>query len=222
MKLLLICLLLMGCSVKTDAAPTADALPDPDDPASFEPTYQAKRTLLARYRIDPIAGGKNLQAVSLEAEDGTSYVRAYRPLRSELQYADKRVRVTGRPYENSPYVQSVTGLHFEVESIELAPGETPHDPAPTGILTPPQARSAAEARAQAGWYATCHGTLSGAVFTFPDGSTLKADVPRPHVEVADGEVTLLAWVGEDGLFVRAGCPGDVPRCGVQEDQISEE
>jgi hypothetical protein len=200
-----------------------DTLPDPNDPASFEPTYGERTTVDALYRIDPIRGGKELQAVHLITANA-SYVHAYRPLRSELKFAEKRVRVTGRPFTHSPYVQAVGGEHFDVESIELAPGETPWDPEPTTLPTPAQARSATDAKALSGWYAACHGTLDGQTFTFSDGSTLPATEVSTHypIEGIGQPMTMLAYVQASGTLVpRAGCPGDVPRCGVYDEGISE-
>jgi len=192
-------------------------------PDPFAPTFGERVTVEARYRIEPVMGGKRLQAVTLEFDDGESWIRSYRPLRSELKYADKRVVVTGRPYTNSPLVQSVYGTHFELESIELAPGEAPWDPEPTQIPPPPFARSADEARARAGEYAQCRGTAGDGVFRFADGSELPLQAGAWFDELAiDGDMTVLAWVDDDGaLHARGACPGEQPRCGVTDDNMRD-
>lgn len=141
--LLLASTLLAGCSMsdsKSPAVPEApipgidtpapldpvDALlldgelPDPNDPASMEPRYAPERTITGIYRVEERPGSKMLQAVTIEGDDGRTYVHAYRAIPEEMHFKDKRVVVVGRPYVNSPYVQSVTGLHIEAKSITLA------------------------------------------------------------------------------------------------------
>ncbi len=138
--------------------------------------------------------------------------------RAELKFAGKRVVATGRPYENSPYVQSVYGTHFSLESVKLAPGETPHEPEPTELLAPPLARTAAQAKAQDGWFAACVGTIQDGVLSFEDGGSMPVELPTgffPITEI-EGQQTLLAWVGEGRLHGRGNCAGVVPRCGMTE------
>lgn len=197
--------------------PESGDLPDPNDPASMEPRFAPTMTLSARYRIEPTAGGKKLQSVMLVGDDGRVYSRAYRPLPSEYQFADKRVVVTGRPYVNSPYVQSVWGLHFEVQAIELAEGETAWDPAPTQIPAPPLARTADAARAEDGWYATCVGSASADGFAFVDGGSLPISKAMANLPDLVGEsITMLARVSGEGLSPVAVCPGEEPRCGIED------
>ncbi len=197
--------------------PESGDLPDPNDPASMEPTFAPVMTLMARYRIEPQAGGKKLQSVMLVGDDGRVYSRAYRPIPSEYQYADKKVAVTGRPYVNSPYVQSVWGLHFEVQSIELAEGETAWDPTPTQIPAPPLARTADAAKAQDGWFATCVGSATADTFTFVDGGALpvlKAMATLP--DLVGEDITMLARVSGGSLSPVALCEGVEPRCGIED------
>lgn len=197
--------------------PESGDLPDPNDPASMEPKFAPVMALTARYRIEPTAGGKKLQSVMLVGDDGRVYSRAYRPIPSEYQFADKKVAVTGRPYVNSPYVQSVWGLHFEVQSIELAEGETAWDPVPTTIPAPPLARTADAAKAQDGWYATCVGSADGATFTFADGGTMPIAKATANLPDLVGEtITLLGSVSGGALRPVAMCDGVVPRCGIED------
>jgi len=193
---------------------TVPGIPGPDD---YEPTFGERTEFEALYRIAPSPAGKRLQEVLLVRDDGESWIRSYRPVAEEFQYQEKRVAVSGRPYTNSPYVQSVGGTHFELETIALAPGETPYDPLPTDLPPPPLARTADAARALMGWYAVCVGTREGESFSFLDGGSLPLGPHSSYFKPAiiEGEQSLLAWVDMDGqLHVRAACSGVEPRCGV--------
>ncbi len=201
-----------------DALLLGGELPNPEDPAAFEPRYGPETRLSATYRIEPTAGGKKLQSVLLMGDDGRVYVRAYRPLPDEYRFADKRVVVTGRPYVNSPYVQSVQGLHFEVSRIELAPGELPREPAPTQLPAPPLARSAQAAQAAGSWYLCCVGRVEGGTFHFVDGGSLPLSPgdARPGLRLEGAPITLLAEMNGGALRPVDACPGIEPRCGIQE------
>jgi hypothetical protein len=143
------------------AAPASPAEPEvlmsdstpPDAADPYAPTYGAEVTREAHYTVAPWAGGKRLQAVVLRFDDGEEWIRSYRPVADEFQFADKRVVVTGRPYTNSPNVQSVYGTHFEVRTIDLAPGETPYSPLPSELPAPPQVRDLAGIEARTGRWA---------------------------------------------------------------------
>lgn len=222
--------LLLGCASSPDVAPppppseeiavpdkVADGFPGSDELPNHEPTFGELTSFEALYRIAPSPAGKRLQEVVLVRDDGESWIRSYRPIAEEFQYQDKRVVVTGRPYTNSPYVQSVGGTHFELQSIELAPGESAYDPLPTELPPPPLARSLEAAQAQAGWYAVCVGTREGERFLFAEGGEMKLGPHSSYYdpEVLEGEQSLLAWVDPEGsLHVRAACKGQDPRCGV--------
>ena len=125
----------------------------------YAPTYEAPVDMEARYIVTPIAGGKRLQAVILLLDSGAKWIRSYRPIVEEYQFADKRVRIKGRPYTNSPYVQSVTGIHFEVEEISLAPGETAFSSIPTTIPIPPQAFTIQEMETRIHMWVHCVGSI---------------------------------------------------------------
>ena len=125
----------------------------------YKPEYQERVEVSTRYIISPIRGGKRLQGVYLRLDSGEVWIRSYRPIPEEYEFSDKRVVVTGRPYTNSPYVQSVGGVHFELESIRLADGEIPHDPKPLTLLPPPNTASKKEFDEREGRWANCSGTL---------------------------------------------------------------
>jgi len=125
----------------------------------YAPIYEAPVDIEARYIVTPIAGGKRLQAVVLLLDSGATWIRAYRPIVDEYQFADKRVRIKGRPYTNSPYVQSVMGIHFEVEEISLAPGETAFSSIPTTIPIPPKAFTIQEMETRIKMWVHCVGSI---------------------------------------------------------------
>lgn len=203
--------------------------PSSDDDApvpepSYEPRFGEPVEREALYVVDPVAGGKMLQAASLHFDNGEVWIRSYRPVAAELQYADKRVVVTGRPYHNSPFVQSVAGTHFELESIRLAPGETARDPIPERIPAPPSVENRAALEARVGLWAQCIGTLDSleapsddspwwgrGTLGLADGSTVVMNsIPygdgAPQVEQGT-TVTALA------LVLAPEQPGDMPSLG---------
>ena len=103
-----------------------------EDSDPFACTYGPHVKVETLYLVEPIPGAKRLQAVLLRLDDGQEWIRSYRPVPEEMQFFEKRVVVQGRTYRPSPLVQHVTGTHFDLESIELAPSEVPHNnPAPT-------------------------------------------------------------------------------------------
>lgn len=205
----------------------------------FAPTYGDPVEREAIYVVDPISQGKRLQAGTLLFDDGELWITSYRVDPALLQYADKRVVVRGRPYWPSPNVQHVEGTHFELEHIELAPGETAYAEAPAWVPSPPFVRDAAGLAARQGRWAQLVGTLV-AVDPIPNESTWT----RPRLRLPDGtevdlghvaasrkewaenvgrEVTTLVRVaaapatGASAQPVVAGmavCPGEVADCGV--------
>ncbi|MCP4807044.1 MAG: hypothetical protein GY913_26640 [Proteobacteria bacterium] len=217
-------------------ADAAEGFPGSADVLGYEPTFGDLVEREALYVVAPFSGGKRLQAVQLVFDDGTSWIRSYRPLISEYEFIDKRVVVTGRPYENSPYVQSVGGTHFEVETIALAPGETAWDSIPTVLPAPPQVRTAAELEARQDLWAHVVGTLSSvdydghthaAVLVLDDGTSvpfvlfaptsfgpdLRDEDPKTWV---GRRITALGRVWDDAgtrsLGLANVCEGEVTRC----------
>ena len=117
---------------------SADEIDDP-----FAPTYGPRVVVEARYLVEPAPGGKRLQAGLLRLDSGEEWILSYRPAQDMLPFFEKRVVVEGRTYTPSPNVQHVMGTHFELESIALAPGESPHDPTPQTLPVPPLVSSLA-------------------------------------------------------------------------------
>ena len=247
----------MGCAAKDPKMieKTADseaALASDEEPAvaegfprseemedMYSPTYGERVTFEALYVVAPVSGGKRLQATTLLRDDGDSWIRSYRPVPDEYRFVDRRVVVTGQPYENSPYVQSVGGTHFEVESIEFAPGETPVEANPELLPAPPFVRSAEVASGRGSRWGQCRGELvridpadeesrggdwRSGLFRFEDGTELRVErIPGSDAAwTADPgrSVTLLTYYRQeaDGVVgvANALCEGEVERCGIDE------
>lgn len=183
-----------------------------------EPAERPVETRTARCVIDPVPGGKRLQAVTLVLDDGTSWIAAYRPHARFWPFADKRVVFTGRPYSNPPHVQSVGGTHVEVKTIELAPGETAYAPAPDRLPAPPTVGTLAELKARAGRWSRVVMPIEGGKVVFPDGALPLRVFGRTQPKA--GAHTLMARYveGNDGaaVYAASSCPGDVPRCGMDD------
>jgi hypothetical protein len=237
--------LVAGCTSAAPQAskpkPTPAAEPEtpPEDAPTmepnYEPTYQDPVEVTGIYTVSPVRGGKRLQAgyLLVDGKDET-WVVSYRPDPKLFEYIDKRVVVRGRPYTNSPYVQSVGGTHFELQSIELAPGETPYDPKPKTLPAPPRATDEAELRARVGRWVHVVGTLqlppTDEGEMWPTG-TLELDGQELAVQARGLEervrpfegkqVTVLAHVTEDDgkleLDIGKVCAGVVAECEVDRD-----
>ncbi len=214
---------------------------EPVDPDA--PIYEEPVTREARFVIEPVSGGKRLQAGSLVFDDGEEWIVSYRPLRRHLKFSDKRVKVHGRAYHSPPHVQSVMATHFEIETIELAPGETPYDPEPTELPAPPQVRAAADLKDRSDRWVHCVGTLASVdpptddspywqngKLTFEDGGEVPLiGIPKSEAREAPvGEVvTVLGKVlgGREGraieLAARRICPGVVERCRMTMDNLRD-
>jgi len=134
----------------------------------LEPTFSDPVQLEGRYEVDPIPGGKRLQGVWLVLDDGTRYAIAYRPIPEQFQFIDKRVRIYGHPYTPGRDTQHVMATHLQVDSIELAPGETPYPSPPAQVPPPPLVQTANQLAARAGRWATLIGTVES-VQNDPDG-----------------------------------------------------
>ena len=132
-----------------------------DDVDPYAPTYGPPVEVEALYLVEPIPGGKRLQAVLLRLDDGREWIRSYRPVPEELQFFEKRVVVKGRTYQPSPMVQHVGGTHFELDSIALAASEVPHDPIPTQVPSPPVVEGVADIATRDLLWVQVHGTLEG-------------------------------------------------------------
>ena len=169
------------------------------------PTYQAPVEVKARYVITPFSGGKRLQGVYLHLEDGSRWIRAYRPIPEEYRFADKWVVVKGRPYTPSPLVQSVDGVHFELAAIALANGETPYAVPPTQIPIPPKVSTQAEIAQRLSLWVHCSGTItelqtakfgSIAQLHLNDGTSLSFTLTSASFERRVPPTELSRWIGQ--------------------------
>ena len=202
----------------------------------IEPTFGQTMSFEARYEVDPIPGGKRFQGAWLTLDDGTRYLVAYRPVPEHLPFVDKRVEVGGRPYKPGLDTQHVQATHFQIDSIELAPGETPYATPPTELPAPPVVRTGPRLVACAGNWVQVIGTLES-VHDDPDGYLTDG-----RLRLADGSEVLVRnvrradWSGLQGKQVtvisraaqseergkvaaeligwHAICEGEVGRCGM--------
>jgi hypothetical protein len=144
------------------------------------------------YEIVPVPGGKAAQPAYVVLLDGTRVIRSYRPIPSELGYADRRVRVTGNVTIGPPdaRIQAMAGPHVEAERVELAAGETPITPTPSEIPTPPIVTSLPGFAPHLDRWVAVHGTL--------DALTPGADPPwaEARIRLADGGTVLVGSVVE--------------------------
>ncbi len=212
----------------TALAWTQDA-PMPED--AHAPTFGSVVEREGWWVVDPIAGGKRLQAVSLLFDSGESWIVRYRVRPDDLQWADKRVRIKGRPYWPSSEVQHVKATHLEVHDIGLAAGQTAWDPVPTEVPTPPLVRDLASLTPRRGRWVQAAGSLAALVeeeggwwsngrLTLADGELTLSGIRTSWATglILGQQITVLGRVtiGDEApaLGVRALCPGETPRCGM--------
>lgn len=206
--------------------------------AEIEPHFGRPIRVIGRYDVAPVALGKRLQPVEIVLDDGTRFIRAYRPVAAELRLLERRVVVDGRFYPDAhqpPDVEQVMAPHVEPERIELAPGEKPA-PAAGGLPAPPLVEDAAGLRARDDRWAMVHGRLDSvtprpgddlwadAVLELADGAVV--DVPGVSLatweRLSGAEITVVGrprWAGAGArhrLDAESGmCEGRVPRCHMQ-------
>ena len=172
----------------------------------YAPIYEAPVDMEARYIITPIARGKRLQAVLLLLDSGATWIRSYRPIIEEYQFSDKRVRIKGRPYTNSPYVQTVMGIHFEVEEISLAPGEIPFSTIPTTIPIPPKAFTIQDIEQRVHMWVHCVGSIQKVevessfedkvTLLLQDGEEVIVFLSKNSFQPPTTKADLSQWIGE--------------------------
>ncbi len=95
----------------------AEPLPDPSDPAAYEPTYYDETTITGTVRVSTEEGAKS-QPVTLDVEGSQNVVLAYSPTPEWTALDGKRVKLTGRPWRPSPYAAQITMLHFDATEVE--------------------------------------------------------------------------------------------------------
>lgn len=199
----------------------------PEDP--YAPTYGQVVEREGWWVVDPIAGGKQLQAVSVLFDDGESWIVHYRVRPGDLEWVDRRVRVKGRPYWPSSQVQHVMATHLEVQAVELAAGQTPWEPVPTEVPAPPMVRDTAALGARAGRWVQAVGVLvalekedggwwARGRLRLKGGELELVGVRTSWMEGLEvgQQLTVLGKLSVDGgtLGARALCAGESPRCGL--------
>ena len=126
---------------------------EPRDP--YASTYGEPETFEGTLDMDRVSGGKAFQGMY-----AGGYVLSYRAEPQYYRFVGKRVLVHGRRVIPGPQAQQIMGVrHFEVQSIELAPGEVPWDPEPTEIPPAPVVATEAELRAMRRQWVRAAGTL---------------------------------------------------------------
>jgi hypothetical protein len=175
----------------------------------IEPSFDDPVRLEGRYEVDPVPGGKRFQGSWLVLDDGSRYVIAYRPVAAHFAFIDKRVVIHGRPYMPGADTQHMGAQHLQVDTIELAEGETPYTSPPAEPPLPPLARSIADLSPRRGRWVRVVGRLETveddpdsylglAVLRLADGSQLRARyVPKAAFRRYVGQmVTVISRLDE--------------------------
>ncbi|HEY3356822.1 MAG TPA: hypothetical protein VGQ83_26460 [Polyangia bacterium] len=237
----------LGCATAPAAGPApaaaaaprsgTAALPRCASRADVERLHGQRVLIEGRYEVEPVPGGKRLQAAAIVLPDRTRLVRAYRPVPEELVYLDRRVIVVGRVFRDAgvgAQEQQVLAPHVRPERIELAPGETPQPVAvPTELPSPPVVRTGPELDAHDDRWVQAFGRLTAlkahdedpmwanATLALMDGAEVRVrTVVRSRWEPLVGSaVTVVGLAGRApagearGLGGRTAlCAGHLPRC----------
>lgn len=109
----------------------------PEDTVSEQETVTYDDAI---FEIDRVAGGKRFQGSWLLLPGGQELLLSYRPMPEHFDLLGKKVVATGKHYTNPPNIQSIGADHFELHSIEAAPGVKPLSPKPTSLPAPPIVR----------------------------------------------------------------------------------
>ncbi len=215
---------LTGCggvlTPETEVAADEPANPPPyttngEPGPEFQDVYGERVTLTGRYLVEQGAGDfRAPQVATLQADDGRTFITSYSADPKYYPLVDLKVVVTGRPYEPSMMKRSMYGHHFEIESMGLAAGETPH---PTDKpYRPPVFRSI-----ESGWngqWIYLLGNWDGKEYR-SNGEAVGFVSPTSLAGVASGEVTLLVHIPDVGAKepprVEAVCPGLDVKCGIK-------
>lgn len=170
----------------TPAAPAAPAPPETTGASSApKPPEDAMPSLTGRLEMSRVASGKRLQATTLITSSGHTYLLSYRPMPEHYALLEREVIVRGEHY--SPQGQAVSGDHFSVESIALAPGQQPITPTPQALPTPPFVKDLAQLQARQGYWARVQVTIKdhhkpdneswvSVNLAAPDGTLLRTQV----------------------------------------------
>lgn len=145
-----------------EPAPAPKAIPaQPETPTGAssapKPPKAAMHTITGRLEMSRVASGKRLQATTLITSSGHTYLLSYRPMPEHYALLEREVIVSGSHY--TPQGQAVYGDHYKVESIALAPGQQPIQPAPKALPAPPFAKNLAQLKAREGYWARVEVTI---------------------------------------------------------------
>ncbi len=183
------------------------------------------------FEVDPVVQGKKAQLASIVLSDGTRVVRSYSPIQADLPLIGRHVMATGVVTKGppDPMAQAVMAPHVKVESLVLAPGETPITPAPSVVPTPPMASSSAALVPHADRWVVVVGDVDKV------GPSASAPMSEATLRLSDGSLLLLPFVREKDFAPHLGkqvtviglhdkskgligvqqvCAGVVPRCGM--------
>ncbi|MBN1698244.1 MAG: hypothetical protein JW881_12080 [Spirochaetales bacterium] len=194
------------------------------------------------YEVEPVPGGKRLQAASIVLADGTRLIHSYRPVKELFCFINRRITVTGVVTVDSgqgPEVQQVMAPHIGIDTISLHPDEEPCGETPVRIPDLPFIEKKADIGKWHDRWVHVYGRLSGldlrpheslwanATLLLHDGTTLCFEWVSfsrwsPFVD-SDVTVTLLLKPEREekgALYFRAGrtavCSGKTARCGMND------
>ena len=236
-----------GCGPRPTPSPAGPAsqpaaeLPRCASAADVERLHGRRVIVEGRYEVEPVPGGKNLQAAVIVLPDGTRLVRSYRPVPAEFGLVNRRVVAVGTVYRDAgedATAQQVRAPHFRPERVDLAPSESPYSPTPpTELPAPPVVATARDFDAQADRWVQAWGTLvrvtphqedamwANAVVKLTDGTevSLRAVTRSRWERYLGAAVTVIGRAvapvpGEAGrrLVDRATvCPGHLKRCDLE-------
>lgn len=168
----------------------------------------------AIFEVDRVPGGKRFQGSWLLLGSGERLLLSYRPLPGYFHLLGKRVIATGRHKTHAPHEQQIGADHFELSSMEAAPGEAPITPKPVQLPSPPHVKTRAEFRAHFGRWVRIHPTFTGLAtpqedsrwlrlgLKLEDGSALEvhtstSDYEKSWRPLAGKQLTLLGEASSD-------------------------
>jgi hypothetical protein len=183
--------------------PAAAALPRCASAADVERLHGRRVIVEGRYEVEPVPGGKRLQAALIVLPDGTRLIRSYRPVAEEYGLVNRRVLAVGTVYRDAgegQEVQQVRAPHFRPERIGLAPSESPYySTPPTELPPPPVVATARDFDAQADRWVQAWGTLMRVTPHQEDGLWANAVVKLTDgTEVHVRAVALSRWAPHVG------------------------
>jgi hypothetical protein len=172
------------------------------------------------YDVARVAGSKRLQPATIRLNDGTSLLRAYRPVPDEFNLLERKVKVIGTVSSGAnpdPMVQQVVAPSVRPEQLKLREGEAPYPVDPPGVLPlPPEARDLDDLAARLGLWVRVRARLDAleahendpmwgtATLGLADGGVIR--IPMTSTNLWDGlKGQVLRVVGQ--LAQQAPAPG---------------